>query len=526
MTLKRDNTTFKRDNTIKERAAKGKDTHVAFCDIKKAFPTCYRSAILTRLGDMLAKLPGAKQNRQPRIRRVVKQMYDNITTRIKVMGEDGPELSESYDASQGVREGSGLSPILFTVFINDIVDKLEECELSEELASSLRALLYADDTALVAASAGDLQKLVDKAAEHANENQYQFSVKKSKHVVFGDDTDEPKIWLSAHDQGTEPVVMKHTDRYTYLGLEFHEMLGAYPKLKQTFATKRQYLGKVFADDDEPDEGPRIVVRIARQEYDGAEFLVAKTVTLAFFEASKKDLFEDPVDAQHVAYYGVATSLTAMIRAYESRTDDVRAFPYPESVWEPHVEKMRQKMMRKRHLLRRIGATYKRLEPKVSTLVANTMLCGNATFCAEITLATEGNAELDRELTWARQAILGVKHTTSWWLTHSELDADSSKTLCRKQLIRFYDSIRDPKPPRMVPSLRERLANEAMPRPKLPARFENRNGWKTLVELARELTWPEQRKLKAAQRTALQKAGRKWRAAEGQEEANSGKSAVE
>ena len=75
----------------------------------------------------------------------------------------------------------------------------------------LRALLYADDMVLVAASNSDLEKLINNLREHANLNQYQFSFKKSKYMVFGDDTrwenQDPgsiSIWLPSTGVSTGP----------------------------------------------------------------------------------------------------------------------------------------------------------------------------------------------------------------------------------------------------------------------------------------------------------------------------------
>ena len=46
-------------------------------------------------------------------------------------------------------------------------------------------------------------------------------------TVFGNNATpklkDLKILLPANDQSKKPVQMKHTDRHTYLGLEFHEM---------------------------------------------------------------------------------------------------------------------------------------------------------------------------------------------------------------------------------------------------------------------------------------------------------------
>ncbi len=452
-------------------------------------------------------------------------MYDNITSTIKVATKEEEAYSDEYEVTHGLREGSSLSPLLYTVFVNDVVAKLEEAEVTEVIEGiDLRALLYADDMALVAASAADLQKLVNKVAEHANINQYQFSVKKSKHIVFGDDTDEPQIWLPANDCGTEPVIMKHSDRYTYLGLEFHEMLGAYKKIKSLFKVKRNLLGKTFVDEDFPEEGARIVVRITRKEGRKHDYLIVKTVPLEYFQTAKKDCFEDPVDDDVVEHYGIDSTLKKMIATYEKTTGKVRPARYPAQVWELHFEKMRGKMEKKRHILRRIGAHAHRLETKVATLVANTMMSGNATFCAEIVLATEGHEKLDQELMWARKAILGVKTTTSTLLCNNELDTDTCKILCRKQLLRFYDRIRIPKPPKMIALLTEHL-RKACPRPELGSPFDTRNGWLTLVDLAKDLKWSEKLKPKGAQKTALKKLGRKWRDQDGREQAAKGGTAI-
>jgi len=123
------------------------------------------------------------------------------------------------------------------------------------VGSNLRALLYADDMALVAATADDLQELIDKIVEHAKLNQYQLSFKRSKHMVLGDSTKllvdgkATKIMRPSCDISDKPMAMKQTDRCTYLGLEFHEMLGAHKRISHLFKHKRTNLNKVFVGND-------------------------------------------------------------------------------------------------------------------------------------------------------------------------------------------------------------------------------------------------------------------------------------
>ena len=62
-----------------------------------------------------------------------------------------------------LRPGSSLFPLLKTIFIDDVISKLEGAEggeipdLDDADLRDLRTLLYADDTVLVAASNSDFQ---------------------------------------------------------------------------------------------------------------------------------------------------------------------------------------------------------------------------------------------------------------------------------------------------------------------------------------------------------------------------------
>ena len=131
------------------------------------------------------------------------------------------------------------------------------------------------------------------------------------------------------------MVMKHTDRYTCLGLEFHELLGACTQGKIEFNRKRKFLNKVFVDAGQPEEGPRIIVRLVRHCKAKHEYVVAATVPLVEFERSKKSFFEDALDDDFVETYGLSKSLQKDIRNFEDRTGVVREDYYPKSVWELH-----------------------------------------------------------------------------------------------------------------------------------------------------------------------------------------------
>ena len=118
--------------------AKNRDLWMAFIDLEKAFDRVPRMVIwwaLQRLG-VEEWLVG-----------VVKSMYENSLTRMKIEGRE----SEEFSVKVGVHQGSVLSPLLFVVVMEAL-----SLEFREGLPMEL---LYADDLILMAESR---EKLVER----------------------------------------------------------------------------------------------------------------------------------------------------------------------------------------------------------------------------------------------------------------------------------------------------------------------------------------------------------------------------
>ena len=146
---------------------------------------------------------------------VLRNMHASVQMQVRL----GGKLGEPFEAQTGVRQGDPLSPLLFGL----LVDRLEgwlarQCpEAGARLAGTLvRALLYADDVALVCDSADGLRSMLAALDEFCKANSMFVNAKKSEVVVFN----------SKHHRGRYgefvcgEATLERKQCYTYLGLCF------------------------------------------------------------------------------------------------------------------------------------------------------------------------------------------------------------------------------------------------------------------------------------------------------------------
>ena len=83
----------------------------------------------------------------------------------------GNTRSRIYNMSNGIRQGSILSPHLFNVYVDDLNFKLNEIGVGCHIAGTpTNNLLYADDLVLLAPCASALNELLSVCYEFANDN--------------------------------------------------------------------------------------------------------------------------------------------------------------------------------------------------------------------------------------------------------------------------------------------------------------------------------------------------------------------
>ena len=124
----------------------------------------------------------------------------------------------------GVRQGENLSPILFSIYLNDLHDFLIantnlgipfDCE-SDLFATYFRLimLLYADDTVLISDNETDLQNTLNIFFEYCETWKLKVNIDKTKIIIFGaKKTNHLEFRLGN-------AIIEIVERYKYLGVFF------------------------------------------------------------------------------------------------------------------------------------------------------------------------------------------------------------------------------------------------------------------------------------------------------------------
>ena len=99
-------------------------------------------------------------------------------------------MTDNFSCHIGVRQGEKLSPLLFSLYLNDLQQFLQEAHLGLKEISGLAThnnlcdllklyiLLYADDTVLLAESPKDLQNSINLMEEYCHLWELKINVSK------------------------------------------------------------------------------------------------------------------------------------------------------------------------------------------------------------------------------------------------------------------------------------------------------------------------------------------------------------
>ena len=190
------------NKTVQGSLREDKPTYAFFLDVQKAYDTVWRDGLWLKLWDLGVK---------GKMWRVIKSMYEASRSAVLLDGEK----SSVFSVEQGVAQGCSLSPILFSVFINDLLREVEEAGLGVQLCNgkSIGGMLFADDFVGFSDSKEKLQKLIDVVHSYCNKWRLKANVSKSAAMVFARNKVEGE-WLWGEHK------LPRVCSYSYLGIDF------------------------------------------------------------------------------------------------------------------------------------------------------------------------------------------------------------------------------------------------------------------------------------------------------------------
>ena len=185
--------------------------YIAFIDFEKAFDSINRAIlwpILLRTGV------------HGKMLKCIMSMYACVKAKVK----NGGNMTEYIQCTAGVKQGDVCSPILFSLFINELTSEVVRngrhgAQFLND-ALQLFILLLADDVALVSETPVGLQTQLNSLMRAANNLQLNVNMLKSNIIVF-----RKGGYLGARERWTyNGLLMPVVNVYKYLGLYFSTKL--------------------------------------------------------------------------------------------------------------------------------------------------------------------------------------------------------------------------------------------------------------------------------------------------------------
>ena len=166
--------TFITLETIERYINKGSEVHALLLDASKAFDRVDYIKLFNKLLD---------RGMCPLTVRLLLNMY----TKQKLQVKWNSHMSNTFDVTNGVRQGGVLSPLLFSVYVDELLEKLKSkgigCSIDHIFTG---ALGYADDIILICPSVTALKDMIEICEDYAKDHNILFNGKKSKYLIFGE----------------------------------------------------------------------------------------------------------------------------------------------------------------------------------------------------------------------------------------------------------------------------------------------------------------------------------------------------
>ena len=183
-----------------------KRLYCCFIDFQKAFDSVDRVKLWHKI---------FQSGVQGKMLKIIRSLYNNVKSCVKYKGI----LGEYFSNKVGLMQGETLSPLLFSLYVNDFEKHFmsDNCPSVELQVLNLFVLMYADDMVIFADSPEGLQKMLNSVHSYTDEWSLRVNVEKTKVVVFrnGGKIHHNEHWIY------DNVELEIVNEFKYLGLLFN-----------------------------------------------------------------------------------------------------------------------------------------------------------------------------------------------------------------------------------------------------------------------------------------------------------------
>ena len=162
-------------NTIVEyNQSRGKNTKIIITDVEKAFDHAWRKGIFVNL---------AQKGIEGKILNLMWQINNNLISRIKY---DEEIYSEEFNVEDSLRQGGGLSAILYAQHVGKIIENCVERKIGTKINEEhIPAVGWQDDVTILAEDSKMEKELIEEIEKTAKKQRIKFSADKCKYIKIG-----------------------------------------------------------------------------------------------------------------------------------------------------------------------------------------------------------------------------------------------------------------------------------------------------------------------------------------------------
>ena len=209
--------------TLGERSLQhDKDVYVCYVDYEKAFDRVQWNKLMR----VLERIGVDERDRQ-----LIRNLYMQQTVKVRVGGEN----SKPGVLGRGVRQGCPLSPLLFNIYIQALIEEaLENSEDGVRVGGTqVNAIRFADDQAMTSSSNTGLQRMMDSLNRTSSEYGMRINIKKTKIMRMSRKGDK-KMSITVNGSKLEQV-----SQFCYLGSMITEDCRCHTEIKRRIAMGKE-----------------------------------------------------------------------------------------------------------------------------------------------------------------------------------------------------------------------------------------------------------------------------------------------